>query len=475
MDFGVLPPEINSGRMYSGPGSGPMLAAAAAWDGLAAQLHSTAQAYSSVITGLTVGWQGPSSSAMAAAAAPYTVWMNATAAQAEQTAAQARAAAAAYETAFAATVPPPVVATNRAVLGSLLATNVFGQNTAAIAATEAQYEDMWAQDAAAMYGYAGQSATASQVTPFSPPPQTTNPDGLGAQSATGTQAAGTSAGTTAKSVLSQLTSQPLAVPSALQSLAAPTAADPSSLPSLLASLNTTPLGTALRLYEFVEPREPAGEECSREQHLGFRAGDARVQHRGAPSPACTGSALSPSSRPDRSRVGGIGGLGARRRGGGVVGAAELGCGHPGGQTGRHRAGGHQPCCRSSGGRQPGRPGWSAGPRGSGRERPGRCRSPRRGEDRRPRRRPQLGQGQLWRRQGHQNVGKTHARPCRTLAETGVGATLAHRQGKPRQSAGAAVGETRRPRCARVFTPQAEPHAAQAALGLIAIGCLGPSA
>ncbi|WP_141772089.1 PPE domain-containing protein, partial [Mycobacterium tuberculosis] len=25
MDFGALPPEINSGRMYCGPGSGPML------------------------------------------------------------------------------------------------------------------------------------------------------------------------------------------------------------------------------------------------------------------------------------------------------------------------------------------------------------------------------------------------------------------------------------------------------------------
>ncbi len=36
MDFGALPPEINSGRMYSGPGCGSMLAAAAAWDGLAA-------------------------------------------------------------------------------------------------------------------------------------------------------------------------------------------------------------------------------------------------------------------------------------------------------------------------------------------------------------------------------------------------------------------------------------------------------
>ena len=83
MDFGVLPPEINSGRMYSGPGSGPMLAAAAAWDGLAAQLRAAAASYSSVISGLIAGWQGPSSMAMAAAAAPYASWMNTTAVQAE--------------------------------------------------------------------------------------------------------------------------------------------------------------------------------------------------------------------------------------------------------------------------------------------------------------------------------------------------------------------------------------------------------
>ena len=210
MDFGALPPEINSGRMYTGPGSGSMLAAAAAWDGLAGQLRSTAASYSSAISGLTADWQGPSSVAMAAAAAPYAAWMSATAAQAEQTAAQARAAAAAYETAFAATVPPPVITANRAALASLLATNIFGQNTAAIATTEAQYAGMWARDAAAMYGYAGQSAVASHVTPFTPPPQTTDPGGLAAQSAT--------------------VAQPMsAVTSVLQSLASPTAADPPSL------------------------------------------------------------------------------------------------------------------------------------------------------------------------------------------------------------------------------------------------------
>jgi PPE-repeat protein len=220
MDFGLLPPEINSGRMYAGPGSGPMIAAAAAWDGLAADLHSTAASYSSVISGLTAGWRGPSSAAMTAAAAPYTAWISATAAQAEQTAAQARAAVSAYETAFAATVPPPVIAANRSLLMALIATNFLGQNTPAIAATEAHYAEMWAQDAAAMYGYAGSSAAASQVTPFDPPPQTTDPAGTAGQAAAVTQASGTATGTQAES-LPQLMA---AMPQSLQSLAAPAAA-----------------------------------------------------------------------------------------------------------------------------------------------------------------------------------------------------------------------------------------------------------
>lgn len=148
MDFGVLPPEINSGRMYAGPGSGPMLAAAAAWDGLATELQSTAADYGSVISVLTGVWSGQSSGTMAAAAAPYVAWMSATAALAREAAAQASAAAAAYEAAFAATVPPPVVAANRAELAVLAATNIFGQNTGAIAAAEARYAEMWAQDAA---------------------------------------------------------------------------------------------------------------------------------------------------------------------------------------------------------------------------------------------------------------------------------------------------------------------------------------
>jgi PPE-repeat protein len=212
IDFGALPPEINSARMYAGPGIGSMVAAAAAWDQLAAEMQSGAAAYTSVVTGLTGGpWLGPSSTAMAAAAAPYAAWMSATAGQAELAAGQAQAAAAAYEAAFAMTVPPPVIAANRAQLMMLVATNFFGQNTPAIAATEAQYGEMWAQDAAAMYGYAASSASASQLTPFTAAPQTANP------AAAVTQAAGNFAGT-AQSALSQLTST---ITGMLQSLASP--------------------------------------------------------------------------------------------------------------------------------------------------------------------------------------------------------------------------------------------------------------
>ncbi len=196
IDFAVLPPEISSARMYSGPGSGPMLAAGAAWSQLAAEIRSAAASYSSIVSGLTSGsWLGPASTSMAAAAAPYAAWMTTTAAQAEQTAAQAQAAVSAYESAFSMTVPPAVIVANRAALASLIANNVLGQNAPAIAATEAQYGDMWAQDAAAMYGYAGSSAAASQLTPFSRPAQSTNAGALAGQAAAAGQATGTSAGT----------------------------------------------------------------------------------------------------------------------------------------------------------------------------------------------------------------------------------------------------------------------------------------
>lgn len=108
---------------------------------------------------------------------------------------------------FAATVPPPVIVANRALLASLIATNVLGQNTSAIAATEAQYAEMWAQDAAAMYAYAGSSAAATRLTPFNAPPTTADANGAADQSAAVTSALQSSTASGVESVLSEAVSQ----------------------------------------------------------------------------------------------------------------------------------------------------------------------------------------------------------------------------------------------------------------------------
>ncbi|MES3667619.1 PPE family protein, partial [Mycobacterium intracellulare] len=212
MDFGALPPEINSGRMYGGPGSGPMMAAAAAWDGLGAELGTVASGYASVISELTdAPWVGPASVSMLSAVMPYVSWLGIVAAEAEETAGQARAAAAAFEAAFAMTVPPPVIAANRVLLANLVATNFFGQNTPAIAATEAQYMEMWAQDAGAMYGYAASSASASELAPFTAPPKTSTPDAASNQAAAVAKAVAEPAGNTAQSTSQLASPQALSV------------------------------------------------------------------------------------------------------------------------------------------------------------------------------------------------------------------------------------------------------------------------
>src|SRR5947209_5110318 len=169
MSFLVLPPEINSLRMFVGAGSAPMLEAAAAWDGLASELATAASSFTSVTSRLTgQAWQGPASAAMMAAATPYAGFLSAAAAHAQNASTQAQSVAAVFESSLAATVHPAVVAGNRSDLVSLVVSNLFGQNAPAIAAAEADYEQMWAQDVAAMVGYhGGASAAASGLGSWS--------------------------------------------------------------------------------------------------------------------------------------------------------------------------------------------------------------------------------------------------------------------------------------------------------------------
>ncbi|CMN93401.1 PPE family protein [Mycobacterium tuberculosis] len=197
MSFVVLPPEINSLRMFIGAGTAPMLAAAAAWDGLAEELGTAAQSFASVTAGLAgQAWQGPAALAMAAAAAPYAGWLTAAAAQSAGAAGQARAVASIFEAAQAATVLPAAVAANRDAFVQLVMTNLFGQNAPLIAAAEGVYEEMWAADVAAMSGYySGASAIAAQVVPWASLLQRFPGLGAGATGATGGESVGTGGAT----------------------------------------------------------------------------------------------------------------------------------------------------------------------------------------------------------------------------------------------------------------------------------------
>jgi PPE-repeat protein len=197
-DFGSRPPEINSALIYSGAGAGPLTNASSAFSNLSAELSSNATSFESVISQLTGSeWQGPSSEAMAAAAQPYITWLTTTSGQLQEAATKAMSSAAAYQQAHSASIPPALILANRTQLAQLVAKNTLGQYTGAIAANEAQYGEFWAQDAAAMYGYASASSAAATLSPLTPPEQNTNPAGQAQQASAVSSAAGSNGSTAA--------------------------------------------------------------------------------------------------------------------------------------------------------------------------------------------------------------------------------------------------------------------------------------
>jgi PPE-repeat protein len=250
MEFGMRPPEINSGQMHAGPGSELMMAAATAWDALAANLCDAAAGYTSATGKLAKKWQGPEATALTQATIHYRGWLNTLAARARRTAIQAKAAASAYETTFQAVVPPQVIHANRVHRLSLASTNLLGQTSAEIADTESDYDKMWAQDTDAMYAYAAASADAAMVTPFpSPPPAATAPAHRGE---TVTKASGSWRVQAAPEVVSAGQQVLSAIPAALQEISAsPLSTIEATLLPVTASLSklsslSAPLDSAIK-------------------------------------------------------------------------------------------------------------------------------------------------------------------------------------------------------------------------------------
>jgi PPE-repeat protein len=181
------PPEITSALIHSGPGPGSLLTAANAWRQLVTELGQTAADYASTVA--RIPWQGPSATAMTLSTLPYIGWLHTTAAQAAQMSMAATTMASSFVATQTAVVQPSVVTANRALLAQLIATNFFGINFPAIAATEAQYMQMWADNTTAMLGYHATSLQTMAMPTFNPPSPMTTPTAAAAQTAAATAAA----------------------------------------------------------------------------------------------------------------------------------------------------------------------------------------------------------------------------------------------------------------------------------------------
>ncbi|BDB42705.1 PPE family protein [Mycobacterium kiyosense] len=176
----AAPPEVHSTLLSSGAGSGPLLAAAAAWAALGAEYAAVAAELSAAVAAVQAGsWEGPTAAAYTTAHVPYLAWLTRMSADSAGAAARHEVAAAAYSAALAAMPTMAELTANHVLHGVLVATNFFGINTIPIAVNEADYIRMWVQAATTMSVY--QAVSSAALTSAAPAEQ--SPQILAAQAA----------------------------------------------------------------------------------------------------------------------------------------------------------------------------------------------------------------------------------------------------------------------------------------------------
>jgi PPE-repeat protein len=327
IDFGAFPPDFNSARIYSGPGATSLTAAASAWNALAAELNSAAMGYENVVTQLSSEeWTGTAATAMASSVAPYVAWMKTTATQAEEAATKLNAAAGTFDQTFASMVPPTTIATNRAAHAQAVATNVLGQNTGIIAQLEALYAEMWAQDATAMYTYAGQMATITKTTPFQNAPLVASPDAGAKQTTSTTAATANSSAGNAQNAVSKAIAN-MASPNTAAKPAAALNAPPSPVFSELWYLLTGQTSAPTSLGALLNGYSPFASFFYNTEGLPyFSVGMGNFGTQIAKSAGWLGGAAPAAAKAATGAAQGLGGLGASLGGGAGQVAAGLGSG-----------------------------------------------------------------------------------------------------------------------------------------------------
>ncbi|WP_082129632.1 PPE family protein [Mycobacterium haemophilum] len=151
-NFNALPPEVNASNIQ-GPGSTPIRTAVKAWGDLTVEFYTQMGRWKNQVSATQDSFKGPAARHFIGAANQYTSWLNGHAGTASATAVYLGLAAQAYDRAVKAMVPTSAIVANRAAALTMKTTNLLGQFTTKIAELDRAYQEMWAQNAAAMNEY----------------------------------------------------------------------------------------------------------------------------------------------------------------------------------------------------------------------------------------------------------------------------------------------------------------------------------
>lgn len=168
----MIPAEYISNIIYEGPGADSLSAAAEQLRLMYNSANMTAKSLTDRLGELQENWKGSSSDLMADAAGRYLDWLTKHSRQILETAYVIDFLAYVYEETRHKVVPPATIANNREEVHRLIASNVAGVNTPAIADLDAQYDQYRAQNIAVMNAYVSWTRSAlSDLPRWREPPQ----------------------------------------------------------------------------------------------------------------------------------------------------------------------------------------------------------------------------------------------------------------------------------------------------------------